>query len=122
MAVSNTAIGRRIPRKMDSYVVETILAAKKLPKWRKVAQRISGSRRKYSEMNLNEINSKSSEGDTIVITGKVLSGGELTKKVRVCAMSFSESALAKMKHSKSEAVKIIDEIKKNPKAEGVKIL
>ena len=122
MAVSNTAIGRRIPRKMDSYVVETVLTAKKLPKWRKVAQRISGSRRKYSEINLHEINSKSSEGDTIVVTGKVLSGGELTKKIRLCAMSFSESALAKMKTSKSEAVKIIDEIKRNPKAEGVKIL
>lgn len=122
MAVSNTSIGRRIPRKMDSYVVETILAAKKQPKWRKVAQRISGSRRKYLEINLHEINSKSSEGDTVVVTGKILSGGELTKKIRLCAMSFSESALAKMKISKSEAVKIIDEIKKNPKAEGVKII
>ena len=122
MAASNTSIGRRIPRKMDSYVVETVLAAKKQPKWRKVAQRISGSRRKYSEMNLNEVDAKSSEGNTIIVTGKVLGGGDLTKKIRICAMSFSESALAKMKHSKSEAVKIIDEIKKNPKAEGVKIL
>ena len=122
MAVSNTSIGRRVPRKMDSYVIETILAAKKHPKWKRIAQHISGSRRKYLEFNLNEIDAKSSEGDTIVISGKVLGGGFLTKKIRICAMSFSESALFKLKNTKSEAVKIIDEIKKNPKAEGVKIL
>ena len=50
MAVSNTVIGRRIRQKTDNFVVETILAAKKQPKWRKVAQKISGARRKYLEI------------------------------------------------------------------------
>ena len=122
MAVSNTVIGRRIRQKTDNSVVGTILAAKKQPKWKKVAQRISGSRRKYMEMNLDEIDSKTRDGDTVVVAGKVLGGGALSKKVKICAMTFSTSALAKIKQSKSEAVTIAHEIKSNPKAGGVKIL
>src|SRR3989344_2248164 len=101
MAVSNTVIGRRIRQKTDNFVVETILAAKKQPKWRKVAQKISGARRKYLEIGLDEIDSRSHEGDTVVVSGKVLGNGMLTKKIKICAMAFSASALAKIKHSKS---------------------
>ncbi len=122
MAASNTVIGRRVRRKTDNFVVETLLAAKKQPKWRKIAQRISGARRKYLETNLGEIDSKTSEGDTVIVSGKVLGNGALSKKIKICAMAFSESALAKIKHSKSEAVTIAHEIKINPKAEGIKIL
>ena len=122
MAASNTVIGRRVRRKTDNLVVETILAAKKQPKWRKVAQRISGARRKYLETNLGEIDSKTSEGDTIIVSGKVLGKGTLSKKIKICAMAFSESALVKIRRSKSEAVTITHEIKNNPKAEGVKVL
>lgn len=122
MVVSNTVIGRRIRQKTDNFVVETILAAKKQPKWRKVAQRLSGSRKKYLEMNLNEIDSKSQEGDTVIVTGKVLGNGTLSKKLKICAMAFSNSAIIKIKQHKGEAVDIAHEIKNNPKAEGVKLL
>ena len=57
----------------------------------------------------------------VIITGKVLGSGNLNKKIRICSMSFSESAKRKLK-GKSEMVSVSDEVKKNPKAEGVKIL
>ena len=122
MAASNTVIGRRIRQKTDSFVVETILAAKKQPKWKNVAQRISGSRKKYLEMNLNEIDSKTREGDIVIVVGKVLGVGNLSKKLKICAMAFSGSAIAKIKQNKGEISNIAQEIKINPKAEGVKIL
>ncbi len=122
MVVSNTVIGRRIRQKTDSFVVETILAAKKQPKWRAVAQKLSASRKKYSEMNLNEIDSKTRDGDIVVVVGKVLGNGNLTKKLKICAMAFSNVAIAKIKQHKGEAVDIAHEIKSNPKAEGVKVL
>ncbi len=122
MAASNTVIGRRIPRKTDSFVVETILAAKKQPKWKKVAQKLSGSRKQYLEMNLNEIDSKTKEGDIVIIPGKVLGNGNLSKKIKICAMAFSNSAIVKIKHLKGETTDILQEIKTNPKAEGVKVL
>lgn len=122
MAISKTTIGNRIKRKMDSEIVSTILEAKKNKEWVKIAQIISGSTRNYSSINLKEINRKSSEGDTIVVPGKVLGSGELDKKVKICALKFSVSAVEKMRSSKSEAVTLIDEIKKNPKAQGIKVI
>ncbi len=120
--ISKTKINRRVKRKTNSEIVETLKQANKNPSWRKVAQKISAGRRNYLSINLNEIDKKTSEGDTVAVVGKILGKGEVTKKVRVCALGFSESALEKMKSVKSEAVRLIDEIKKNPKAEGVKII
>lgn len=120
--ISKTKIGKRIGNKNDFVVVETILAAKKNKSWNKIAQLISGSKKKYSSVNLKEIDKKSKEGDTIVVPGKVLASGNLSKKIRICAMNFSESAKEKLKDSKTEGVMLIEEIKKNPNAEEVKIL
>lgn len=120
--ISNTSISKRIPRKMDNYIVDTIFAAKKQKKWNKVAQMVSGSRRKYSAVNLNKIEKEAHDNHVIVIPGKVLGSGALTKKLKICALYFSNSALNKIKQNKGEAVKIIDEIKNNPNAEGVRIL
>lgn len=120
--ISNTSIAKRIPRKMDAYIVDTIFAAKKSKNWNKIAQIISGGRRRYSDVNIGRIEKESNDGDVIIVPGKVLGNGNLTKKIKVCALYFSESAHEKIKQGKSEGVKLIDEIKKNPEAKGVKIL
>jgi large subunit ribosomal protein L18e len=120
--ISNTSIAKRIPRKMDSYIVDTIFAAKKQKKWNKIAQIVSGGRRRYSNVNIKRIDKEANEGDVIVVPGKILGVGNLTKKVKICALYFSESAHEKIKQGKSEAIKLVDEIKKNPEAQGVKIL
>ncbi len=122
MATSKTAIGRRIPRKTDEYIAETALVAKNQKAWMRIAQLVSGSRKKYSAINLDRINNESENGDIIVIPGKVLGNGDLDKKIKICAIYFSDSAAQKIKKSKSEMVKIIDEIKSNPSAKGVKII
>lgn len=120
--ISKTKIDKRIKNKKDDFVVNTIIELKKHDAWLDVAKTISGRRKSYSSINLNQINDNSTEGDTLVVLGKVLGFGNLDKKIRICAMNFSESALEKIKISKSEAVMIIDEVKKNPKAEGVKVI
>jgi|SRR3989338_945074 len=120
--ISKTSINKRIPRKKDSYIVDTLFLAKNSKKWQKVAQIISGSRRKYSAVNIDRIEKESSNGDVLIVPGKVLGGGNLTKKLKVCALYFSVSAINKIKHNKGETIRIIDEIKKNPNAEGVKLL
>ncbi len=120
--ISKTKISKRIRRKTDPVIEETIILAKKNKCWMKIAQIISGSKRGYAAVNLKEIDENSSEGDTLVIPGKVLGLGEVTKRVRVCALEFSESAKDKLVKTKSEIVYLLEEIKKNPKAEGVKIL
>jgi len=40
----------------------------------------------------------------------------------VCAVGFSKGAVEKIKKAKGEAVSLLDEINKNVKAEGIKII
>jgi len=120
--ISKTKINKRGRRKTSSEIVDTLTATKKNKEWSKVSQIISGSRRRYSSVNLKEIDKETKTGDTIIVPGKVLGQGNITKKIRVCAINFSESARDKMKENKGEVVTILEEIKKNPKAEGIKIL
>lgn len=120
--VSNTKIKERIRRKTNPALVDTINAARENEAWKEVVRALSGATRKQTKMNLFEIDAQTKLGDTVVIPGKVLAKGNLTKKVVICAFSASEKVKEKIKDSKSEFVQLIDEIKKNKKAEGVKIL
>src|SRR3989344_3528476 len=83
MAISKTSINKRIPRKKDSYIVDTLYVAKKSKKWHSIAQIVSAGRRNYSAVNLKRIEKECSDGDLIVVPGKVLGAGILTKKLRV---------------------------------------
>ena len=119
---SKTKIEKQTKRKTSSDLVETIKLAKKNEKWLKVASLLSTPRKDRAQVNLDEIDKDSKEGDIIVIPGKVLSQGELNKKIKIVAIGFSESAKEKILKSKCEAIYMIEEIKKNPKANGIKIL
>ena len=119
---SKTSIEKRMQRKKNAKSVKTIIAAKKSESWLEVARILSNPRRKRVNINLEKINKESKEGDIIVIPGKVLSQGEINKKIRVVALNFSEKAKEKLLKSKSEILSIFEEIKKNPQAKGVKIL
>lgn len=120
--LSKTKIKNRASKKTNPDTVETLQLALKNKAWHDVAKIISGPTRNYSSKNLFEIDKEAKANDIIVIPGKVLSKGELTKKVKIAALSFSEKAQEKAKQSKSELVTILEEIKKNPKGEKIKIL
>lgn len=120
--ITITKIKSRIRKKTNPYLAETIRLALKHPKWMEIAKILSGSTRKHPSLNLKEIDEKSSIGDTIIVPGKILSQGELKKRIKVSAIAISSQAKDKLKHSKSEFVHLNEEIKKNPKAEGIKIL
>ena len=122
MVKSRTKVKFQTRRKTNPEVVETIREAMKHKPWVKVLAILSGPKCNYTSLNLSQINNKSSVGDTVLIVGKVLSLGSITKKIKICALSISENAKVKLKESKSEFITIFDEIKKNPKAEGIKIL
>lgn len=122
MAKSKTKLKEQLRRKTNSEIVLAIREGMKHKGWQKVVENLAGPECNYSALNLRTINDKVSAGDTIVIIGKVLSLGELSKKIKICAMSISAKARDKLKESKSEFVSLVEEIKKNPKAEGIKIL
>lgn len=122
MVKSKTKIEKQSQRKRNPEIVKTIRAAKKKDKWIEIAGILSGPRRKMPSLNLTEIDKDSKEGDIVVIPGKVLSQGEINKKIKVVALAFSEKAREKLMKSKSDHTSILEEIKKNPEAKGIKIL
>jgi large subunit ribosomal protein L18e len=119
---SKTKIQKQVSRKKNLELVETIILAKKHPKWLEIAGALSGSTRTRIQINLDKIDKNSKAGEIIVIPGKVLSMGEITKKIKVVAFNFSENAKEKLKNAGCEVISIKDEIQKNKDAKGVKIL
>ena len=119
---SKTKIGKQVRKKSNSELVETIILAKKNQGWINVAEILSGPRRKLLSLNLGEINEKIKDGENVVVPGKILSQGELTKKAKIIALNFSGAAKDKLLKQKTEINYILDEIKKNPSAKGIRIL
>ena len=120
--ISKSKIEKKLKRKTNTELVKTIIITKKNKEWLKVSQLLSRPVRKMISVNLDEIDRETEEGDTVVVPGKVLSTGRIGKKIRVVAFSFSDSAEKKLKEKKCERGTIIEEVKKNPKAQGIKII
>ena len=99
-----------------------ILSTKEKSKlWQRIAYELERPTRKRCEVNIYKINKYAREGETALIPGKVLSLGELDKKVNVAALNFSELAREKINKS-GKAISIQELIKQNPKGKKVRIL
>jgi large subunit ribosomal protein L18e len=119
---TKTKIEKQLKRKNNPKLVRTLLASKKLKNWENVASLLSRPARISSEINLDRINEETKGGEVVVIPGKVLSVGNLQKKVRIAALSASKNALEKIKNANAEFILLEEEIKSNPEAKGVKII
>ncbi len=119
---SKTKIEKQLKRKTNPKLVETILKAKKNEKWLKIANLLSRPRKQRINLNLDKINELVEEGENIVIPGKVLSQGKIDKKINLIALDFSENALEKISKKGIKYQTILEEIKKNPEAKGIKII
>ncbi|MCL5018595.1 MAG: 50S ribosomal protein L18e [Candidatus Pacearchaeota archaeon] len=119
---TKTQIETQLRRKTNPELVKTIIEAKKGEKWLEVAGILSSPRVKKINVNLDKKSSGKDEGEVIVVPGKVLSEGEISKKIKVVAFSFSEKAKEKIEKAKGETWTILEEIKKNPEGKGIKII
>lgn len=119
---SKTKISKQAERKFNPELVETINLAKKNSKWLEVAKILSQPRRKRININISYIDENSKQGETILIPGKILSQGEISKKIKVVAFNFSEKSKEKLLSKGCEVLSISEEIKLNPEMKGVKIL
>ena len=92
------------------------------PIWKRIAAKLSSSRRRRIEVNLADIERHSEKNDTIIVPGVVLSNGELSKPLKIAAWKFSDSARKKIEKSKGQAIEINELLKENPKGSKVKII
>ena len=91
------------------------------PLWRRIALDLEKPTRRRRVVNVYKIDQYAAADETVIVPGKVLGMGELSKKVSVAAFTFSDEAFKKIRE-KGEALTIPELMHKNPKAKGVRIL
>lgn len=95
--------------------------AHEVPLWKRVAEDLEKPSRQRRSVNIFKIDANADDGDILIVPGKVLGEGDLTKKVTVAAFSFSNQAAEKIGKN-GKVMTITELIKSNPKASKVRIL
>lgn len=117
--ISKSQISKRTERKTNSELVKTVELAKK-NNHLELAKKLTTPKKRQISVNIGELNEL--KEDKIAIAGKVLGSGNIKKKISVYALDFSDEAKEKLKKSGCEFRTIRQEIEKNPKLAGVKVL
>ncbi|MFP3173455.1 MAG: 50S ribosomal protein L18e [Vulcanisaeta sp.] len=90
--------------------------------WDYVADLLEKPTRQRVEVNVGRINRLVNDGDVVVVPGKVLGHGALSKKVTIAAWSFSKGALDSIKKAGSEAISIPELVRRNNRGSNVKVI
>ncbi len=117
--ISKTQIDKRLQKKRNASIVETIQLAKKNDLL-DLAKKLSAPSSQYVKINLDKLNEI--KGDKILVVGKILGQGDINRKISISALGFSEQALEKLKKAGCDVKTIKQEIELNKKLQGVEIL
>jgi large subunit ribosomal protein L18e len=115
-------------RKTNPNLNELISELKRLsreneaPIWRDIARRLERPSRVWPEVNIAMLDKHLSAKDFVIVPGKLLGTGTITKPVNVAAYSASASAVRKVERAGGRYLKIIDLAAQNPKGSGVRIM
>lgn len=89
--------------------------------WGDVAAALKDATRQQAEVNLSHLERNVDDGETVVVPGKVMGSGRLTKDVTVAALNFTNSAMEAINDS-GEAVYLEDLVEENPEGDGLRLL
>ncbi|MBI2148416.1 50S ribosomal protein L18e [Candidatus Woesearchaeota archaeon] len=101
--------------------LKSLSTKEKVKLWRRLAEDLSKSTRQRRKVNLYKIEKYTRDGEIAVVPGKVLSEGEINKKLTVAAFKFSDKAREKINKT-GKAISIQQLMKENPKGKKVRIL
>lgn len=90
--------------------------------WRDIALRLEKPKRNWAEANLSKLERYAVDGDTILVPGKVLAAGSVSKKITVAAYSFSDAAAAGITAAGGKTMTIRELMETNPKGSKVRIM
>lgn len=116
MRIKTNAENKRLLKILDA------LRKEQKPFWRRVAELLAKPKRRRTEVNLKKIEKLAKDGDVVVVPGKVLGDGRLTKKVNVVAFSFSESAKKIIDGAGAKYMEIEEYYRKDKEAKDAIIL
>ncbi|MCL2032444.1 MAG: 50S ribosomal protein L18e [Methanomassiliicoccaceae archaeon] len=90
--------------------------------WRDIALRLEKPKRNWAEANLSKLERYAKDGDTVIVPGKVLAAGSVTKKMTVAAYSFSDAAAAGITAAGGRTLTIRELMETNPEGSNVRIM
>jgi large subunit ribosomal protein L18e len=90
--------------------------------WEDVAARLEKPRSTHAEVNLGRIERYAREDETVIVPGKVLGSGALTKTVTVAAVDFSGSAETKIEQANGDPIDLAQAVENNPEGSNVRVM
>ena len=118
----------QINRKSNPELVKTVTNLKKAsrendaPLWRSIARRLEGPARNWPSVNISKLEFNVNKNSKVVVPGKLLGSGNITKKITVSAYSFSQSAKNKVEAAGGKCLSYNEFIKSNPKGTDVMVI
>jgi len=115
-------------RKTNPNLEELIFELKRIsreneaPIWRTLAKKLEKPSRVWAEVNIDSIDKHAQAKENILIPGKLLGVGNLSKPVNIAAYSASESAVKKVEKAGGKFMTYIELAAQNPKGSGIKIM
>ena len=94
----------------------------KRPIWKAIYEMLESSVRRESRVNVSKLDRVVPEGATVIVPGKVLGGGVVSKRMTVVALDFSKTAIEKIKKPGGKAVLLSSFVKRNAKKRGLIIV
>lgn len=107
---------------LQQVLLELESKARSSPLWGRIAEDLKKPTRQRREVNVYKIEKYAQPGETVVVPGKVLSVGNLSKKVDVAAFTFSAEAKKKILEAKGKVLSISQLLQQNPEGKNVRIL
>jgi large subunit ribosomal protein L18e len=95
--------------------------AQHAPIWASVADRLERPRHQVTPVNVGHLDRLAATGDTVVVPGKLLAEGPLSKKITVAAFAFSKEARTKIHAAGGVAITVHDLLKTKPDGAGVRL-
>lgn len=94
----------------------------KVKVWAYLAEKIAMPKRKRVAVNIDKIERLSKKDEVVIVPGKLLSKGLLTKPLKVASLNASRNAVSKITDAKGEYLSIEELMKKNPKGKKVRVI
>ena len=107
---------------LKSLLAELEVKAIESKFWKRVVKDLKKPSRQRRTVNLYKIAKYAKDGETVLVPGKVLSLGEITKPVEVVAINFSTEAKKKIIDAKGKTLSIKELLQSNPDGKKVRIL
>ena len=119
---------KRIDRKSNAHLQSLVGSLKQAareneaPVWKAVAGRLESPARTWPSINISRLERHAEAKTTVVVPGKLLGAGAISKPLTVGAFSFSAAAREKIEAAGGSCLSLPEMLKAHPKGAGVRLM